>query len=175
MILQSYDFDIIHTPGKHNILADALSRIYGEREASADMILVDPTEKQTIKGPYSTMTSNTKYSLHLAHTQDPKREPSFYSTMPLNLFSIPNISQCGTLKMSPSQTHPPQPQENDNYTGSIEQGLEQMAATLEQGIDAMPSSKARTQGEPHDPTESTILNLPAQSRLAALASRLHCP
>jgi len=30
MFLQSYDFDIIHRPGKNNVLADALSRIYEE-------------------------------------------------------------------------------------------------------------------------------------------------
>jgi len=30
MFLQSYDFDIIHRPGKDNLLADALSRIYDE-------------------------------------------------------------------------------------------------------------------------------------------------
>jgi len=30
MFLQSYDFDIIHRPGKDNVLADALSRIYEE-------------------------------------------------------------------------------------------------------------------------------------------------
>ena len=66
MFLQSYDFDIIHRPGKDNVLAEALSRIYEEREASADMILVDPTEKKAIKGPYSAMTSNTKHNLDLA-------------------------------------------------------------------------------------------------------------
>ena len=50
-----------------------------------------------------------------------------------------------------------------------------MAATLEQGIDAMQSNKASTQGEPHDPTETTILILVTQSQLAALASRHHSP
>ena len=32
MYLQSYDFNIIHRPGKDNVLADALSRVYEERE-----------------------------------------------------------------------------------------------------------------------------------------------
>ena len=50
-----------------------------------------------------------------------------------------------------------------------------MAATLEQGIDAMQNNKASTQGEPHDPTETTILIQATQSQLAALASRLHSP
>ena len=40
MYLQSYDFDIIHIPGKDNVLADALSRVYEEREASTEMIQV---------------------------------------------------------------------------------------------------------------------------------------
>ena len=60
MFLHSYDFDIIHRPEKDNVLADALSGIYGEEEESADMILVDPTEEKAIKGPYSGMTSNTQ-------------------------------------------------------------------------------------------------------------------
>jgi len=46
MILQSYDFDLIHRPDKDNALAEALSRIHEEREARAHMILIDPTEKQ---------------------------------------------------------------------------------------------------------------------------------
>jgi len=60
MFLQSYDFNIIHRPGKHNVLADALSRIYQEREASADMIVVGPTEKNATKGPYSLSQTVTK-------------------------------------------------------------------------------------------------------------------
>jgi len=35
------------------------------------MILVDPTEKKAIKGPYSAMTSSVKHNLHLAHTLNP--------------------------------------------------------------------------------------------------------
>ena len=61
-------------------------------------------------------------------------------------------------------------QENDNHRGPIEQGLEQRAATLQQGIDAMQSNKASTQREPDDPTETTILIQATQSQLAALAS-----
>jgi len=80
---------MIHRPGKDNLLADALSRIYEEREARADMILVDPTEKKDIKGPYSAMTSNVKHNLHLSHTLDPIREPSFFFPTPLDPFSIP--------------------------------------------------------------------------------------
>ena len=86
MYLQSDDFDIIHRLEKDNVLADALSRIYEEREASAERTLVDPTEKKNIKGPYSAMTSNTKYNLHLAHTINPLIEQSFFSTTPLNPF-----------------------------------------------------------------------------------------
>jgi len=51
MFLQSDDFDIIHQPGKDNILEDAHSRRDEEREASTDMIVVVPTEKKAIKDP----------------------------------------------------------------------------------------------------------------------------
>ena len=137
------------------------------------MILVDLTEKKAIEGPYSAMTSNTRHNLHLAHTQDPSSEPSFYSTTPLNPFSVPQY--LSMWKDVPIPDSPTTTQENDNHPGSIEQGLEQMAATLEEGIDAMQSNKASTQGEPHDPTDTTILIQAAQSQLAALASRLHSP
>ena len=174
MFLQSYNFDIIHRPGKDNILADALSRIYEEREASADMILVDPTEKKVLNGPSSAMTSNTRHNLQLAYTQDPTSEPSFYSTTPLNPFSVPrHLSMWNTEDVPIPDS--PTTQENGNHPGPLAQGLEQMAATLEQGIDAMQSNKASPQGEPYDPTETTILIQAAQSQLAALASRLHGP
>ena len=175
MFLQSYDFDIIHRPGKDNVLADALSRIYEEREASADMILVDPTEKKAIKGPYYAKTSNTKHNLHLAHTQDPTSEPSFYSITPLNPFSVPQHLSMWNTEDVPIPDSPTTTQENNNHPGPSEQGLEQMAATLEQGIDAMQSNKASTQGEPQDPTATTILIQATQSQLSALASRLHGP
>ena len=88
MYLQSYDFDIIHIPGKDNVLADALSRVYEEREASTEMILVDPTEKKNLKGPYSAMTSNTRHNLRLAHTLNPLITQSFFSNTPLNPFWV---------------------------------------------------------------------------------------
>jgi len=84
-------------------MADALSRIYEEREASADMILVDPREKQAIKGHYSAMPSSVKHNLPLAHTLDPIKEPPFCPEHLLTPFLYPNIYQCGTLKMSPSR------------------------------------------------------------------------
>ena len=120
MFLQSYDFDIIHRPGKDNVLADALSRIYEERVASADMILVDPTEKKVIKGPYSSMTSNTKHNLHLAHTQDPASEPSFYSTTPFNPFSVPQHLSMWNTEDVPIPDSPTTTKENDDHPGPIE-------------------------------------------------------
>jgi len=55
------------------------------------MILVDPTEKKAIKGPYSAMTSSVEYNFHLAHTLDPVNEHFFFSPTPqaLDPFSIP--------------------------------------------------------------------------------------
>ena len=175
MFLQSYDFDIINRPGKDNVLSDTLSRIYEEREVSADMIVVDPTEKKAIKGLYYTMTRNSKHNLHLAYTQDPSSEPSFYSTTPLNPFSVPQHLSMWNTEDVPIPDSPTTTQENDNHSGPIGKGLEQMASTLEQGINTMQSNKASTQGEPHDPTDTTILIQAAQSQLAALASRLHSP
>ena len=75
----------------------------------------------------------------------------------------------------PIPDSPTTTQENDNHPGPIEGGLEQMAATLEQGIDVMQSNKASTQGQPHHPMETTMLIQATQSQLAALASRLHSP
>ena len=89
MYLQSYDCDIIHLPGKDNVLADALLRVYKEREASTEMTLVDPTEKKNLKGPYSAMTNNSRHNLRLAHTINPLIEQVFLSTTPLNPFSVP--------------------------------------------------------------------------------------
>ena len=138
------------------------------------MILVDPTKKKAIKVPYSAMTSNTIHNLHLTHTQDPTNDPFFYSITPLYPVSVPqHLSMWNTedVPIPDSATT----QENDNHTGPIEQGLEQMAATFEQGIDAMQSNKASTQDESHDRTEATLLIQATQSQLAALASRLHRP
>ena len=174
MYLQSYEFDIIHISGKNNVLADALSRVYEEREASAEMTLVDPTEKKNIKGPYSTMTSNTRHNLRLAHTINPLITQSFFSTTPLNPFSVPqHLSMWNTEDVPIADS--PQDNENDNHPGPIEPELVQKKTTLEQGIEAMQSGQASIQGEPIDPSEATILVQAAQSQLAALALRIHSP
>jgi len=69
----------------------------------------------------------------------------------------------------------PKEKENDHHQGPFEQGLHKMASTLEESIEAMQSNKASTLGQPHDPTETTILIQAAQTQLAALASRIHSP
>ena len=69
----------------------------------------------------------------------------------------------------------PQDNEKDNHPGPIEQHLDQMATSLEQGIEAMQSGQASIQGEPIHPSETMILIQAAQSQLAALASRIHSP
>jgi len=71
------------------------------------------------------------------------------------------------LKMSPSQTRLRR-RKTITTKGPFEQGLHKMTTTLEEGIDAMQSNKASTQGQPHDPTETTILIQAAQTQLAAL-------
>jgi len=174
MSLQCYDFDIIHRPGKDNVLADALSRIYEEREASSDMILVDPTEMIAIKGHYSAMTSSVKHNLHLAHTLDPITEPSFFSPTPLDPFSILQHLSLWNVEDVPIPDLPKE-KKNDHHPGPFEQELDKMATTLEEGIDAMQSNKASIQGQSHDPTETRILIQAAQKQLAALASGIHSP
>ena len=153
MYLQSYDFDIIHRPGKDNLLADTLSRVYEEHEASAEMILVYPTKKKNIKGPYSAMTSNTRHNLYLAHTLDPVAEQFFFSTTSHNPFSVPQH-----LSMwNPEDVPIPdslQDNENDNHPGPVEQELVQMAATLENNaIAAIQSGQASIQREPLTPAK----------------------
>ena len=104
IFFQSYDFNIIHGPGKDNLLADTLPRIYEKREASADMILVDPTEKKAIEEPIppsqaasnKTSTSLTLWILSRNLLSSPQHL--------LTSFLYPNIYQGGKLKMSPSQT-----------------------------------------------------------------------
>ena len=68
-----------------------------------------------------------------------------------------------------------QTDENNHHAGLIEQELVQMATTLEQGIEAMQSGQASIQGEPIDPSKTTMLIPAAQSQLAPLASRFHSP
>ena len=136
MYLQSYDFDIIHIPGRNNVLADALSRVYEEREASAEMPLVDYTEKKNIKGPYSAMKSNTRHNLRLANTINPLITLSFFTTTPLNPFSVSQHLSMWNIEDFPIPEFP-QDNENNNHPDPIEQELVQMGTTLEQGIEAM--------------------------------------
>ena len=174
MYLQSYDFDIIHIPGKDNILADALSRVHKEREASAKMTLVDPTEKKNIKDPYSAMTSNTRHNLRLAHTITPLITQSLFSDTPLNAFSIPQHRSMWNTEDVPI-ADALQTGEDSNHPSPTEQELVQVATTLEQGIEAIQSGQTSIQGEPINPSETTILVQVAQSQPAALASRIHSP
>ena len=109
------------------------------------MILVEPTETKAIKGLYSTMTSSVKHKLHLAHTLDPIKQPSFISPTPLDPFSIPqHLSMCnvehGPILDSPKE------QEIDHDPGPLEPGPHKMATTLAEDIDAMQSKKGSTQG-----------------------------
>ena len=138
------------------------------------MTLVDPTEKKNIKDPYSAMTNNTRDNLRLAHTVNPLIEQSFFSTTPLNHFSVPQHLSIWNTENVPI---PNSPQDNEDYNhpGPIQQELVQMAATLEQGIKTMKSGLASIQGEPIDPSKTMILIQAAQSQLAALASRIHIP
>ena len=155
MFLRSHDFDIIHIPGKNNVLADALSRVYEEREVSAEMTLVDPTEKKNINGPYSAMTSNTRHNLRLAHTINPFITQSFFSDTLLKPFSVPqHLSMWSTEEVPIPDS--PQDNENNNHPGPVEQELVQMVPTLEQGIEAMQSGQANIQGELINPSETTI-------------------
>ena len=73
---------------------------------------------------------------------------------------IPDSLQTGEASHQPSPT---------------EQELVHVTTTLEQGSEAMQSGRASIQGEPIDPSETTILIQAAQSQLAALASRIHSP
>jgi len=120
------------------------------------MILVDSTEKKAIKGPYSAMTSSVKHNLHLPHTLDPIEEPSFFSSTPLDPFSIPQHLSMWNIEVVPLLDSPTE-KENDHHQAPFEQGLHKRATTLEEGIDTLQSNKASTQGQPHDPTESMIL------------------
>jgi len=138
------------------------------------MILVHPTEKKAIKGHYSAMTSSVKHHLHFAHTLDRVKEPSFFSQTPLDPFSIPQHPSMLNIKDVPFLDLPKK-KENDHPPGSFEHGLHRMPATLEEGIDAMQSNKASTQGQSQATTKSTILIQAAQSRLTGLVSRINSP
>jgi len=86
------------------------------------MILVDPTEKQAIKGPYAAMTTSVRHNLILAHTLDPIKEPSFFSPTPLDPFSIPQHLSMWNIEDVPIPDSPKE-KENDHYQGPFDQGL----------------------------------------------------
>jgi len=118
------------------------------------------------------MTSSVKHYLHRPYTLDPIKEPSFFSPTPLDLFSLPQHLSMWNVEDVPILDLPKE-KENDHQPGPLEKVLHKMATTLEESIDAMQSNKARTQGQPLDPTEPMILIQVAQTELAALASRNH--
>jgi len=120
------------------------------------------------------MTSSVKHHLHLAHTLDLIKEPSFFSPRPLDPFSIPQHLSMWNVEDIPLADSLKE-NENDHHLGPFKQGLHIRETTLEEGIDAMQRNKASTHGQPHDPTETTILIQAAQTQLAALASRIHSP
>ena len=102
------------------------------------MTLVDPTEKKNIKGPYSAMTSNTRYNLRLAHTINLLIPQSFFSDTPLNPFSIPQHLLMWNTEDVPIPDSL-QTDKNSHHSGPIEQDLVLMTTTLEQGIEAIQS------------------------------------
>jgi len=138
------------------------------------MILVDPTEKKAINEPYSPRTSIVQHNLHLVHTLDPVKEPSFFSPTPLDPFSIPQHLSMWNVEDVPIQDSSKE-KENDHHLGPFQQGLHKMATTLEEGINAKQSNKARTPGQPHDHTETTTLIQAAQPQIATLAARIQSP
>ena len=120
------------------------------------------------------MTSNTRYNLRLAHSRNPLITQSFFSDTPLKPFAIPqHLSMWNTEDVPIPDSL--QIGEDTHHPSPTEQELVQVATTLEQGIEAMQSCQASIQGEPIDPSETTILIQAAQSQLAALASRIHSP
>ena len=134
----------------------------------------DPTEKKNIQGSYSTMTSNTRHNLRLAHSINPLITQFFFSDTSLNPFSIPqHLSMWNTEDVPIPDSL--QTNEDSHHPSPTEQELVQVATTLEQGIEAMQCGQASIQGEPIDPSQTTILIRAAQSQLAALASRIHSP
>jgi hypothetical protein len=52
MFLQSYDFTIIHTAGKNNVLTNVPSGIYEERTADTEAVVM---EDQTINKSFSAL------------------------------------------------------------------------------------------------------------------------
>jgi hypothetical protein len=89
MFLQGYDFTIVHTAGKVNVLADVLSRIYQKREAeSSTDILTDPTISAYLSAPVN--SPNLAHSSHTLLTLPPPTHmPSVQSAATLSdLFSL---------------------------------------------------------------------------------------
>jgi len=109
LYLQSFDFNIIHMPGKDNILADALSRIYEERPADSDQVLVDPTEKESIRSTSTAMTNTTKHYLELTDTLD----PTLHSTLLIPFQANPTAPEYLSMWNSADGTTPLFRQEAD--------------------------------------------------------------
>jgi len=177
MYLQFFDFDIIHMPGKDNILADALSRIYEERPAELDQVLVDPTEKKSIRSPSSAMTNTTKHYLELTDTLN----PALHTTLPIPFQDDPTAPKYLSMWNSGNGTTPLFRQEEDeNRPSSFEQSLVHADTTIQQATNIIQSCEITPEASNiHDETPETAeITLPlqqAQSQLSGLASRIHSP
>ena len=185
MFLQSYEFDIIHRPGKDNHLADALSRICEEHPAEDDVILVDPTEKKSIKGPTSAMSSTTRHYLKLldTHLTLPSNFSSFCfasdQVPSVKILSIPEyLSMSTTTQDGSNYTTEKVKQEDSNNNSVTQQRMEQATQALLQATQVLEECED-IPGEDDDPTESPLtarsLIQAAHEQLKRLAARLESP
>jgi hypothetical protein len=111
MFLQGYDFTIVHTAGKDNILADALSRIYEEREPESNTeLLEDPTistqQSFLASSPPSSPTAPSSptlpQSLHMPSPQSPATS-SILSSLSDSLFTTEQAARA--LQDMPYASH----------------------------------------------------------------------
>jgi len=86
------------------------------------------------------MTGSVKHNLHLAHTTDSNKESYFFSSIPLDPFSIPQHLSMWNIEDVPIPDSPKEKQ-IDYHQAHFEQRLHKIATTLEESMDAMWSKK----------------------------------